>query len=158
MKALKFGILAALALASVQAQAFLLVQLVNDTDTVCKLQNYELRHGRLITPVPQRIAANSDVAFNADDSGYYGPELELIYVCGNKKVMLNCQEDIGRFSAGDVHARLDYADPGISAQFTLQNGSYYWNQAGIINWTIIPLASSQPQPQPQPVPPAPQGE
>ena len=136
MKALKYGIIAALALVSAQSQAFLLVQIVNDTDAVCKLQSYELRHGILITAVPQRIAPSMDAAFNANDSGYFGPEVELNYDCGGKKISLNCQEDIGYFSAGNVHARLDFADPGIIARVTTQNGSYYWNQAGMINWTI----------------------
>ena len=137
MKALKYGIIAALALISAQAQAFLLVQLVNDTDAVCKLQNYDLRHGILWTAVPQRIAPSLAASFNADDSGYFGPEVELNYDCGGKKVSLNCQEDRWLFwTAGAVHARLDFADPGIIARAETEQGSYFWNQAGHIVWYI----------------------
>lgn len=136
MKAFKYGILLALALVSMPSRAFLLVEIINDTDAVCKLQSYDLLHGILWSAVPQRIAPTLAGSFNADDSGFRGPEVVLNYECGDKKISLNCQEDMGFFSAGDVHARLISADAGIIARAETQNGSYYWNQAGVIRWFI----------------------
>jgi hypothetical protein len=132
MKAFKYGIAAGLALISVQSFAEVLVYIENDTPSICKLENKELKHGLLYTFPPVRVAPSQVGAFRMMDSGFRGPEITLYFNCGGKKINVTCQENLGFLWAGDVSAKLDYADPGITAHYQLEAGSFLWNQIGVM--------------------------
>lgn len=137
MKAIKYSAPLLLALISFQAFAEVMVYIENDTDNICKLVNKELKHGLLYTYPPVRIAQNDVGIFRMMDSGFRGPEIELFFNCGGKKINVTCQENLWILWAGAVSAKLEYADPGITGSYQLEAGSALWGQVGVIRWNIL---------------------
>ncbi len=129
---------AALLLMLISFQSFAaLVYIENDTDSICKLESRDLKHGILVTYPPIRIHPSELGVFRMTDSGFRGPEIELFYNCGGKKINITSQENMWIIWAGSVSAKIDYADPGITATYQLESGSALWNQAGVIRWVIF---------------------
>ncbi len=137
MKAIKYSAPLLLALISFQAFAEVMVYVENDTDSICKLENKDLKHGLLYTYPPVRIAQSDVGIFRMMDSGFRGPEIELFFNCGGKKINVTCQENMWILWAGAVSAKLEYADPGITGIYQLETGSALWGQVGVIRWNIL---------------------
>ena len=72
MRALKFGMVAAAALISVQAFGTMTVQITNNTNNQCVLDHYNLKHGSLFTLPPKLLAAGDDKMFTVNDSNFIG--------------------------------------------------------------------------------------
>lgn len=136
MNLIKSTVATMLMLISFQSFAAL-VYIENDTDSICKLESRDLKHGILVTYPPVRIQPNKVEVFRMTDSGFRGPEIELFYNCGGKKINITSQENMWIIWAGGLSAKLEYADPGISGTYQLESGSALWNQAGVIRWRIF---------------------
>ena len=65
------------------------------------------------------------------------PEIQLFYVCNGKKISFTSQENMWILWAGQIHAKLEYADPGITANYEISRGSSLFAQAGILTWDIV---------------------
>ncbi len=61
----------------------------------------------------------------------------LYYDCGGKKISLYSQQNNSFLWAGAVHAKIDHADPGISAFATTERGSQLVVKTGKIMWDIV---------------------
>ena len=135
MRKIKYGTLVAAALISAQSFAFT-VQIANNTNDVCKLEHYDLKHGLLYTFPPLRVAPGDYEMFTLMSSSFRGPEIELFFKCGAKKINITSQENKWILKAGQIHATLEYTDPGITANYYIKQGSSLWGQAGNLTWNI----------------------
>ena len=137
MKAIKYWLIAITTLFSVQSYAYLfLVQIINNTESVCKLDSYDLIHGVLYTYPSPRLLAGQSAGFYLDRSGFRGIEIKLNYTCGGKKICFTSHEHLSFISAAQVSAQLNYADSGITVRAETQEGSYNRDRGGVVNWFI----------------------
>lgn len=138
MKASKYSPLLTLFLifCSCQAYARTVVHVTNHTDSVCYLDDKIIIHGNLSISPAGRIAPNETDVILMVSAKIHGPEVEIVYDCGDKMIALKCQEDFWSWWDSSVHAKLLYADPGITATYEIKPGPSVWNEAGIIEWKI----------------------
>lgn len=137
MKLFKFTLVLLLIFISCQANARVVVRIKNDTDNICKLENKYIKNVSLsISPAAQINPNQADMCL-MEDSIVRGSEIELTYSCGGKNIKLKCQEGVWTLWKADIHAKLMYADPGITATYHIIKSSAIWGRAGEIEWKIV---------------------
>ncbi len=140
MFAIKYSLPMVLALSlqafSCQGYARTVVQITNGTDSVCHLDKKIIIQGDLSISPAGKIQPNDTDIILMVSTRMNGPEVDFVYDCGNKKIMLKCKEDFWSWWGSSVHAKLLYADPGITATYVIKPGPSEWNEAGIIEWRL----------------------
>lgn len=152
MKKLKILLLLAIGFTSLQSSAEdnprgvlfapngldgLTIGIINLTDSACVLDSFDLHHGNLerTASPPVNIPRGKGGTFYLLDT-LAGPDITVNYVCGNKKISLNCQQNASYLWAGAVHATVLAADPGIYALAHTERGSQLFIKTGKILWYI----------------------
>ncbi len=118
------------------------VSVRNDTPHVCQLITENVVHGSLIYFPPHLIYPNDVKHFDLEE-GFMGPEIQLVYRCGEvdsgyKNVGFMSRKNVAIFMAGKVSGKIlqEFTDPGITATHTENRGSTLIDKHGTINWII----------------------
>lgn len=111
--------------------------ITNATQSLCKLKDYDLRHGYLdyVSIVPAYILPNSTGHTTALNPSFIGAELKLTYLCGNEEVTLVTRSKYHLFVAGKIDAQA-YASKNITVEFFIMPGNCLWSEHGSIQWLI----------------------
>ncbi len=114
------------------------ITITNQTGHSCVLINSHLKHGSYSdnTMTQHELINHSESApLHLTQSALYGPDLELTYLCGSKRVVLKSQQDACHVASGAVHPKV-LASDRIKANFYKQQGSIIWSRHGEIRWML----------------------
>ena len=114
------------------------VEITNLTDTTCTLTNYSLNQGefRYTSSVPAFISAGTTTAPITIQQTMMGPDIDISYQCGpDKSITIKSHQGYCFFYAGTIDGTVLSAD-NMSAEHTIQSGSFFWSKEGKISWNI----------------------
>lgn len=118
--------------------AKLSVEITNLTDTTCTLTNYSLNQGhfRYSSSVPAFISAGATTPPVTIEQSMMGPDIDISYQCGSdKNITIKSHQGYCFFYAGTIDGTVLSAD-NMSAEHTVQTGSFFWSKEGKISWII----------------------
>ena len=114
------------------------IMVVNDTDTLCRLQTSELRHGYfdLVSIEPAYIPPHSTAPAVVLSQGFRGSDLTLTYACGEQRqVSLNVRHPYRLFTAGKIVAEV-VSSQNIAVEYHIMDGSCLWSEHGSVEWLL----------------------
>jgi hypothetical protein len=121
---------------------YLHVQISNQTSSPCILTDETLNSGYLVTSPPTSILVNDSKRFDIDQT-VFGPDIALTYQCGTGVIRFESQQGVCVVYAGAVKGNiLEPTTANITATFTANEGSAYWDKSGSINWVITEKSST----------------
>lgn len=112
------------------------IQIANMTESKCTLAKSDLLHGYLDSSPPLTILANDSKNFDITQT-VFGPDVTLEYNCGDESIIIESQQNYCYMLSGSVKGKIISKTPNIRAFYTADEGSYFWQQPGTINWTLI---------------------
>ena len=111
------------------------IQVSNETGTSCKLSHFDIVHGIYEVFPPTQILAGDSKFVDIDQWGY-GPNIELTYDCGGKKVILKSQMNRSIFWGKTPSASILEQDRSLSVTHNEVSGSCFFLLPGVVNWVI----------------------
>lgn len=110
----------------------------NQTGNTCVLINADLKKGHYFesTGAAHEIINHAESApLKLSQTTLSGPDVQLTYVCGSKRIVLEASQGICLLIAGSVHGRALLND-GVTVDVETQQGSFLWSRHGEVRWTL----------------------
>lgn len=112
------------------------VVITNSTQNECGLASWDVKHGELLSSLPASLKSRTQASFDIEQAKGFGPEVKFAYTCANKAVDFFSQQNYCFLKAGKISATFEPSSPGISARYSVREGSYGRHRYGELMWFI----------------------
>ena len=112
--------------------------ITNQTGSTCVLINSDLKKGHYFesSNAAHEIINHAESApLKLSQGTLSGPDVQLTYLCGSKRVVLEAAQDICLLVSGHVSGRTLLND-GLDVEVEKQQGSFIWSRHGEVRWTL----------------------
>lgn len=116
------------------------IQISNNTTESCVLGYHQLLHGNYVdnhSTAPALIWPMHTIKFDLKQSEFYGPDIQLEYICGAGSAKIELKQALCFGYAGKVSSTL-LEHKALLIYFSSVESSLWYNTHGVAKWVLSP--------------------